>query len=284
MRSSRVERIGSKRYRHVVAGRFSVRYGPRTFAVGSRDVSVGRDADCEIRLDDERASRRHAALRVRDGSIEVEDLASRNGVWVDGARISGCARLAHGMVIAIGDARLVVLDSASRQGQARTAQLLSSAQGDRGRAVASDGSTFTGPSLGSLTLNAAAALRSGDTTELTSAIALLIDHLVREDARADPALTDALAASTEGALFLADAVRDGRWTARLFEANGKYFRVVDRETIHRINELARTGVRGGADACASYIARLRSRRTPLDATELHELRRLEAVRHALSTR
>jgi hypothetical protein len=246
------------------------------------ELTIGRDAECEIQIADERASRRHAVLHVGANEASVEDLASRNGVWVDGVRVEGWKKLRHGSVIAIGDTRLVLLDSVSRQGQARTAQSLVVAK--RPVSGVTAGITQTGPSLGSLTLAAGAAMRAGEVGELRSAISLLLDYLAREDARADSALSDALAVATEGALSIASTTREPAWIDRIFEANGKYFRVLDRETIHSIHELARELARGEPIACASYIARLRSRTSPLDPNEVRELRRLEAMKHALAAR
>ena len=48
---------------------------------------VGRDAECAVRIDDERASRRHAALRGVGGSWHLADLGSKNGTQVDGAAV-----------------------------------------------------------------------------------------------------------------------------------------------------------------------------------------------------
>jgi hypothetical protein len=50
----------------------------------SRETVVGRDPDCDLVLDDDRVSRRHAML-VSDGSAwSVTDLGSKNGTLLDG--------------------------------------------------------------------------------------------------------------------------------------------------------------------------------------------------------
>jgi putative methionine-R-sulfoxide reductase with GAF domain len=48
------------------------------------EVVVGRDADCAVRIDDERVSRRHATLRGAAGGWTLVDLRSKNGTQVDG--------------------------------------------------------------------------------------------------------------------------------------------------------------------------------------------------------
>jgi len=52
-----------------------------------RDLVLGREADCAIALRDSRVSRHHAILRLREGAVELSDLGSRNGSFLDGIRI-----------------------------------------------------------------------------------------------------------------------------------------------------------------------------------------------------
>jgi diguanylate cyclase (GGDEF)-like protein len=50
-------------------------------------MELGRDADCALSLSDASVSRRHARLQSAEGgAFTVEDLDSRNGVFVNGAR------------------------------------------------------------------------------------------------------------------------------------------------------------------------------------------------------
>ena len=55
---------------------------------------LGRQAD--LVLEDPQASRRHASVRPAGDALEVEDLGSLNGTWVNGARVGGVTRLAPG--------------------------------------------------------------------------------------------------------------------------------------------------------------------------------------------
>jgi|SRR5436190_6500323 len=73
---------------------------------GSR-VTVGRGLDNDVVLDDASVSRHHAEL-TRDGSrIEVRDLGSTNGTWVNAARVS-LATIHAGDEIAFGTIHLEV--------------------------------------------------------------------------------------------------------------------------------------------------------------------------------
>ena len=60
-----------------------------TRAVG-RQGRGGRGAACDIALGNLTVSRRHARLLFRDGAWVVHDLASRNGLTVNGARVGRC--------------------------------------------------------------------------------------------------------------------------------------------------------------------------------------------------
>ena len=63
---------------------------------------LGRDAACEIRLNDESVSRRHASLRVEADTVELTDQGSRNGIRVNGERMHGRLKLHVGDRIQIG--------------------------------------------------------------------------------------------------------------------------------------------------------------------------------------
>jgi len=68
--------------------------GDRRFPLaGTETLVVGRDLACEVPILDPGVSRRHAEVRVGDKSIELTDLGSRNGTWINGRRVTnGTAR------------------------------------------------------------------------------------------------------------------------------------------------------------------------------------------------
>jgi serine protease Do len=83
---------------HVVVTR-----GPlagQCYVVGT-ELVIGRQ-DADLLLDDPQVSRRHAVVRAIEGELEVEDLGSANGTFVNGARVDEPQRLCHGDEIAIG--------------------------------------------------------------------------------------------------------------------------------------------------------------------------------------
>jgi transcriptional regulator with PAS, ATPase and Fis domain len=82
------------------------------------DHVIGRDSDCDVVLDHDRVSRRHARLRITDAgdACTIEDLGSRNGTHV-AARLAPATPhvLRTGDTVAIGPFRLVVTREASTQ-------------------------------------------------------------------------------------------------------------------------------------------------------------------------
>ncbi len=60
----------------------------RMVSLDQRDVVVGRAGDADLTLNDDGVSRRHARFSVlADSKVQVTDLGSRNGTWVEGQRV-----------------------------------------------------------------------------------------------------------------------------------------------------------------------------------------------------
>jgi FHA domain len=90
-------------------GRVVARRGPEPRALvlaldwsGARDdLVIGRGTGCDVALVDRTVSRRHARLFFRDGRWIVQDLASKNGIALNGARV-GRSQLRPGDRLAVG--------------------------------------------------------------------------------------------------------------------------------------------------------------------------------------
>ena len=66
---------------------------------------VGREATCQIYLDNRSISRQHCAFVFKDNDFLIQDLSSANGTYVNGQRITE-QRLKHGDEIIIGNYEL----------------------------------------------------------------------------------------------------------------------------------------------------------------------------------
>ena len=79
-----------------------------THLLGAEGVVVGRSATCDLVLDDDEVSRRHAEITILPTGPVVRDLGSTNGVAVEGVLVTGSAVLPLGSQLTIGECRLMV--------------------------------------------------------------------------------------------------------------------------------------------------------------------------------
>lgn len=89
--------------------RFRLRYLHHDLELTEGPFVIGRSAGCQLSLDDPLVSRRHAILVVRENGVTIEDDQSRNGVTVNGLKVSEKTDLSPGDRIVIGSQELVLL-------------------------------------------------------------------------------------------------------------------------------------------------------------------------------
>ena len=79
--------------------------------LGISDITLGRDRQCDIVLDDETASRQHARIYLHPDGSTVEDLGSINGTLCNGTKLSeGSAPLNDGDLLTIGRSEIRYLE------------------------------------------------------------------------------------------------------------------------------------------------------------------------------
>lgn len=76
----------------------------RRYPLPDHPARVGRTDDCEVRLDDNAASRRHAELTPGPCGYAVADLGSTNGTYVNDDRVEGARWLRDGDYLKVGGA------------------------------------------------------------------------------------------------------------------------------------------------------------------------------------
>lgn len=64
--------------------------------IGRTPVTIGRAPECEVQLDARWVSRQHATIRMEGSNYVIEDAGSKNGVFVNGQRVSGPRTLEDG--------------------------------------------------------------------------------------------------------------------------------------------------------------------------------------------
>jgi DNA-binding winged helix-turn-helix (wHTH) protein len=81
-------------------------WGTHDFGLGPGEAVIGRDPACDVTIGVPSLSRRHARIRLAPGAAILEDLGSKNGCRVNGARLAGPLLLRDGDDIRLGDAAL----------------------------------------------------------------------------------------------------------------------------------------------------------------------------------
>ena len=88
----------------------------KTYLLADSTISIGRSPGNAIPLDTDTLSRYHATLTYQDGEVQVVDLNSANGTFVDGVKLNSNEprTLYGGEEITIGELRMVyhLLDEA----------------------------------------------------------------------------------------------------------------------------------------------------------------------------
>jgi class 3 adenylate cyclase len=82
--------------------------GGRRIPVAGR-LTLGRGDEAGLVIDDPEISRAHAVVGSTANGLEIQDLGSLNGTWVNGERISGPTLLVPGDVVKIGATRIQVV-------------------------------------------------------------------------------------------------------------------------------------------------------------------------------
>ena len=83
---------------------------PKRFALTQKTVTVGRGPHCDLQIITHFVSREHARLTVSGGATLIEDLGSRNGVFVNSVRVDR-QHLQQGDLVTIGETQFRFVES-----------------------------------------------------------------------------------------------------------------------------------------------------------------------------
>ncbi len=75
--------------------------------LGPGEHLLGKASECRVPIGDPFASRRHARILVDEEEVYLEDAGSRNGIWLEGNRLSGRTRVRVGDRFRIGETMLL---------------------------------------------------------------------------------------------------------------------------------------------------------------------------------
>lgn len=263
---------------------YALREGSAEYELRGERVMLGRGSEVDIMLTGPLVSRRHAELRQTEGGLEVSDLKSRNGVFVNGRRIDEPTLLSNGDTLAIGDNTFVIVESFDPA--TLRAEHLSEMRALRESARVPAGSFGSDDSPNS-TRRAAALQMLGGVVDKALALGLgqeaehiIGTHLVAvlSDAAAGRGVAPEVArSSAQYAVKLATVTGKGAWldfAFRLYRALGETMPlpIVDEmyTVMRRVRGLDR-------DLLHGYGEFLRARGEQLSAPERFVLQRLEGL-------
>jgi uncharacterized phage infection (PIP) family protein YhgE len=83
---------------------------PKRFALTKKTITVGRGQQCDLQILTHFVSREHARITVAGGTVLIEDLGSRNGVYVNAVRVDRHA-LQQGDLVTIGETQFRFMES-----------------------------------------------------------------------------------------------------------------------------------------------------------------------------
>lgn len=105
-------------------------WGKQRVALTNGENTLGRDPAVEVRIDAVGVSRRHAMIVVGETEAILHDLSSKNGTYVNGARLTAPVSLTDGIEFSIGPAVVCF----HRLTEANSTQTMNTASRTRSRA------------------------------------------------------------------------------------------------------------------------------------------------------
>lgn len=77
--------------------------------VTTRKLVIGREPDCQLRLNNDRVSRHHCVIVIDEFTVRIRDLESCNGTFVNDVRLAGTTTLKSGDLIQVADLTIEVV-------------------------------------------------------------------------------------------------------------------------------------------------------------------------------
>jgi hypothetical protein len=261
--------------------RFWLEHGTQNIELRVGTLSVGRSSGCNIVLDDNLVSRRHAEFVVTDAAVSVRDCGSVNGVYVNSRRISDSLNVKDGDRIQIGQhefkLRMVARDSVPVLDRL-TAETLhgtldSSNEGDE-QTHAGDVFDLLGP-----VADKVLALGRGDEAErILSGVLQTVIREVQGGRELDATMTDRAATY---AIRIAEATGRPNWLDYVIELFSAANRVLPAPHVDRLYDVVRKARGMNVPAFRSYVAKLQGNAAMLGPSDRFVLQRLEGLERVL---
>jgi hypothetical protein len=261
--------------------RFWLEHGSQNIELRLGTLAVGRSSGCNIVLDDNLVSRRHAEFVVTDTTCIVRDLASVNGVYVNSRRINESIAVRDGDRIQIGQhefrLRTVVRESVPA-GDRLTAETL---HGISPEAEASDEQTHAGDVFDLLGPVADKVLALGRGDEAERILSGVLQSVLRETVGGKPLDSSMTDRAAMYAIRIAEATGRPYWLDYVIELFTAANRLVPAREVDRLYDVVRKARGMNLTAFRAYVAKLQANSSMLGPSERFVLQRLEGLERVL---
>lgn len=248
---------------------FFLRFGQRDYPLPQGRFIIGRSEDAQLCLDDPLASRHHVALTLAGDALTVEDLGSRNGVFLNRERLSARRPAKHGDLIQVGSQELTIV-------QKRSARAETLARFDETSAGLEPTSMAPFGMLGAVA-DKALALGHGEDAERILG-RLMEQVLERGDGPVDPIT---FAQSVHYALKIATLTRKAKWIDYVVRLHARASVLMDLDVVNDLYSLCPKVPGVSRTLLREYVLLLTSKLASLGPSERFVLSRLEGLEKQL---
>jgi hypothetical protein len=234
--------------------RFVLTGGGRTFSLATGAYVVGRGSEADIQFDlDRKLSRKNTRLVVEEDSVQIEDLGSSNGTWVNGTQVRKVTRIGARTAPVVGDTELV-LEPASSQDWLRA----TIPEGRFERSVYADEVTTSKRAAGFESLREAVGglIDEGMIVDAQRMLDPILDTLLRTQAAPGPDMIDVCC---ELALRLARALASSGYVDTALRIQTRHGSPLVDGNLSLFLECVAARLLPGSDTIASYLNLLRQR-------------------------
>ncbi len=246
---------------------YALRHGEHDYPLGESRFVIGRSEGCQLCLSDPMASRNHAALFVENGKVRLEDLESRNGVFVNRERVSSTLVLAHGDKIRIGSQEMILIQ---RGGRERAETLVQKPVTARLQAFGV---------LGSLA-DKAIALGHGDEAERI--LGRQLEQLLKKTEGGEALDEEEFEKSVAYAMKIGALTRRGKWLDYLFRLHASEQKLIDAEVVNELYSVAPKMTDANSKQLRSYVETMAEKAASFGPGEKFVFKRIEGLASVVS--
>jgi pSer/pThr/pTyr-binding forkhead associated (FHA) protein len=260
--------------------RYRLRFLDREIDLPQGEFVIGRAPACQLCIDDPVVSRRHARILVGPEGATLEDMGSRNGLFLNGVPVRAANPLARGDKLRIGEIEMTLVcltdEVTDTMDALQPVVVRMPLTGEAGPGVLESTQSSTGSSwlLLEVAEKSLAMGRIEDAEWIVAKFAEDIDQRLRDGHRVPPETIDR---TTVQALKLATATSNADWLEWIFHLYRDARRVLPGEAIEELHRVVRRLRYPVTPALLGYVETLREMSPSLKPAERFLLQRMEGL-------